>query len=156
MKNTRQRNPLSSSLLRKREHRVGKRKKSGVRVGRRVTLAQQSLRRPSGRRAEAQLPVLLQWVIPRRVESPAVGAFGLHSFLMCAGRWLFPFALSLRMCVYKEVISSQTCVARRVHLRGGPSVVCVITVLSSFLSCQIASQACGEFQGHQVPRLPLF
>lgn len=70
---------------------------------------------------------------------------GVHSFLMGAGRWLFPFAVSLRMCVYKEIITSQTSDVCS-GLFGG----CLQFGMHDHIPVSVmpsSNQACSEFQG---------
>ena len=60
---------------------------------------------------------------------------GVHSFLMGVGKWLFPFAVSLRMRVYKEIITSQTADVCS-GLFGGCLQFGMHSHISVFRSCQ--------------------
>lgn len=73
-----------------------------------------------------------------------------HSFLM-AGEWLFPFALSLWMCVYKKVTASQPYNVGWGIFRGVSSLVCVM----AYLSFCLAKQASNKFQGLRMAGLLL-
>lgn len=73
-----------------------------------------------------------------------------HSFPM-AGEWLFPFALSLWMCVYKKVTSSQPYNVGWGIFRGVSALVCVM----AYLSFCLAKQAFNKFQGLRTADLLL-